>query len=102
MGSIIGAIPGVLRAYLGTSEVIVTIMMNYIVLFVGNAFIRSFPKSVMQSVDSSKRVGANAIYQTEWLRSLTANSRMNIGIFFALIAVVLIDLVYAEENNTWL
>ena len=66
------------------------IMMNYIVLFVGNAFIRSFPKSVMQSVDSSKRVGANAIYQTEWLRSLTANSRMNIGIFFALIAVVLI------------
>ena len=89
-GGIIGAIPGVLRAYLGTSEVIVTIMMNYIVLFVGNAFIRSFPKSVMQSVDSSKRVGANAIYQTEWLRSLTANSRMNIGIFFALIAVVLI------------
>ena len=89
-GGLIGAIPGILRAYLGTSEVIVTIMMNYIVLFVGNAFIRSFPKAVMQSVDSSKRVGANAIYQTEWLRSLTANSRMNIGIFFALIAVVLI------------
>ena len=31
------AIPGILRAYLGTSEVIVTIMMNYIVLYVGNA-----------------------------------------------------------------
>ena len=37
------AIPGILRAYLGTSEVIVTIMMNYIVLYVGNAFIHSFP-----------------------------------------------------------
>ena len=29
-GGIVGAIPGILRAYLGTSEVIVTIMMNYI------------------------------------------------------------------------
>ena len=89
-GGIVGAIPGVLRAYLGTSEVIVTIMMNYIVLYVGNAFIHSFPKAIMQSTDSSKQVGANATYQTEWLRALTENSRMNIGIFFALIAVALI------------
>ena len=78
-GGIIGAIPGILRAYLGTSEVIVTIMMNYIVLYVGNAMIHSFPKSVMQSIDSSVKV-----------RALTNNSRMNIGIFFAVIAVVLI------------
>ena len=89
-GGIIGAIPGILRGYLGTSEVIVTIMMNYIVLYVGNAFIHSFPKSVMQSIDSSITVGANATYQTEWLRALTNNSRMNIGIFFAIVAVILV------------
>ena len=89
-GGIVGAIPGVLRAYLGTSEVIVTIMMNYIVLYVGNAFIHSFPKEIMQSTDSSIRVGANATYQTPWLAELTGNSRMNIGIFFAIIAVGLI------------
>ena len=89
-GGVIGAIPGILRAYLGTSEVIVTIMMNYIVLYLGNAFIHSFPKSVMQSIDSSVTVSANATYQTEWLRALTNNSRMNIGIFFAIIAVVLV------------
>ena len=47
-GGIVGAIPGILRAYLGTSEVIVTIMMNYIVLYVGNAFIHAFPKDIMQ------------------------------------------------------
>ncbi|MBT9451193.1 branched-chain amino acid ABC transporter permease, partial [Streptococcus suis] len=29
-------------------------------------------------------------YQTEWLRALTDNSRMNIGIFFAIIAVFVI------------
>ncbi|MBP2623120.1 ABC transporter permease [Streptococcus oricebi] len=89
-GGLVGALPGFLRAYLGTSEVIVTIMMNYIVLYVGNAFIHSFPKKVMQSIDSSIRVGANASYQTDWLRALTSNSRMNIGIFFAFIAVACI------------
>ena len=79
-----------LRAYLGTSEVIVTIMMNYIVLYVGNAFIHHFPKEIMQSTDSSIRVSANATYQTPWLAELTGNSRMNIGIFFAIIAVAVI------------
>ena len=97
-GGIVGAIPGILRAYLGTSEVIVTIMMNYIVLFVSNAFIHSFPKSIMSSTDSSNIVGANAAYQTDWLRSLSANSRLSIGIFFALIAVAVIW--YMMKNTT--
>ena len=47
-GGFIGAIPGFLRAYLGTSEVI-TIMMNYIVLYGGNALIHSFPASLMKT-----------------------------------------------------
>ena len=62
-------------------------MMNYIVLYVGNAFIHSFPKDFMQSTDSTIRVSTNATYQTPWLSELTGNSRMNIGIFFAIIAV---------------
>lgn len=33
-GAVVAAIPGLLRAYFGTSEVIVTIMMNYILLYV--------------------------------------------------------------------
>ena len=65
-------------------------MMNYIVLYVGNAFIHAFPKDIMQSTDSTIRVSANATYQTPWLSELTGNSRMNIGIFFAIIAVAVI------------
>ena len=42
------------------------------------------------STDSTIRVGANATYQTPWLAELTGNSRMNIGIFFAIIAVAVI------------
>ena len=44
--------------------------------------------------------GANAVYQTEWLRNLTDKSQMNIGIFFAIIAVVVIWF-FDEENNSW-
>ena len=44
----IGAIPGILSAYLGTSEVIVTIMMNYIVLYVEMPLFMPFPKDIMQ------------------------------------------------------
>ena len=44
----------------------------------------------MQSTDSTIRVSANATYQTPWLSELTGNSRMNIGIFFAIIAVAVI------------
>ena len=98
MGGIVGAIPGILRAFLGTSEVIVTIMMNYIVLFVSNAFIHSFPKAIMSSTDSSNRVGAAAAYQTQWLKAISGNSRLSIGIFFALIAVFAIW--YMMKNTT--
>lgn len=90
-GGIVGAIPGFLRAFLGTSEVIVTIMMNYIILFGGNAIIqRVFSKDIMRTTDSSIYVSQNATYQSEWLGSLTNNSRLNIGIFFAIIAVLVI------------
>ncbi|MFU2164074.1 ABC transporter permease [Streptococcus pluranimalium] len=90
-GGIVGAIPGFLRAFLGTSEVIVTIMMNYIILFAGNAVIQhAFPKAIMRTTDSSIYVSQNATYQSEWLGTLTNNSRLNIGIFFALIAVLII------------
>lgn len=90
-GGVAGAIPGILRAYLGTSEVIVTIMMNYIILYGGNALVQNaFAKDIMRSVDSSIQVSSNASYQTEWLSAMTSNSRMNIGIFFALIAIAVI------------
>lgn len=90
-GGIAGAIPGVLRAYLGTSEVIVTIMMNYNILYSGNAVIQNlFSKNIMRTTDSSIYVGANASYQTEWLSALTNNSRINIGIFIAFIGVAII------------
>ncbi len=51
-GGIVGAIPGILRAYLGTSEVIVTIMMSYIVLYAGNAFFIHFSSKALTQNDA--------------------------------------------------
>lgn len=98
-GGIAGAIPGFLRAFLGTSEVIVTIMMNYILLYFSNHIIREvFADELMKNTDSSINVSANASYQTEWLRALTDNSRMNIGIFFAIVAVFVIWFLFAKTT----
>lgn len=98
-GGIAGAIPGILRAYLGTSEVIVTIMMNYILLYFSNYLIRNvFAADLMKNADSTIYVSENASYRTEWLRVLTENSRMNLGIFFAIIAVVVIWFLFAKTT----
>ncbi|MFC3932754.1 ABC transporter permease [Streptococcus dentapri] len=90
-GGIIGAIPGILRAYLGTSEVIVTIMMNYIVLYVTKAIILDgISKDVMRTTTASIKVSDSASYQTQFLSSITDNSRFNLGFIFALLAVFLV------------
>nr|MWN21758.1 hypothetical protein [Leuconostoc lactis] len=50
LGAIAGAIPGWLRAQFGASEVIVTIMMNYILLFLGNNILQNtMSKSIKES-----------------------------------------------------
>lgn len=90
-GGIAGAIPGILRAFLGTSEVIVTIMMNYIILYGTQYLIQDvFSDKIMRTTEATIKVSENASYQTEWLSALTDNSRINIGIFIALIAVVVV------------
>lgn len=90
-GGIAGAIPGVLRAFLGTSEVIVTIMLNYIILYSTQYLIQNiFPSHIMRTTEATIKVSKNASYQTDWLSSLTNHSRMNIGIFIAVIAVIVI------------
>ena len=90
-GGITGAVPGILRAYLGTSEVIVTIMMNYIILYVANNIVRfGFTADMLRSSEASNRVSASASYQTDFLSSLTDGSRFNIGFFLAIVAVFLV------------
>ena len=76
---------------LGTSEVIVTIMMNYIILYVANNIIRfGFTADMLRSSEASNKVVASASYQTEFLSQITGGSRFNIGFFLALAAAFLV------------
>lgn len=84
-GAIWAGIAGALRAYFGTSEVVVTIMLNYTALHVTNYLIRN----VLSTGNTTERVGENASLRIDWLTNLTAGSRLNVGFFIAIIVVAL-------------
>ena len=84
-GALWSAIAGVLKAYFGTNEVIVTIMLNYTALHATNHLIRN----VIATGNISDRVGVNASLAVGWLTSLTNGSRLNIGLFIAIAVVAL-------------
>lgn len=90
-GALAAAVPGVLRAFFGTSEVIVTIMMNYILLYTTQHLVNYvIPQQFISTMGKTKRVTANATLQTEFLRNISSGSRLNIGIFLALAFLVLV------------
>ncbi|MGT2911836.1 ABC transporter permease [Streptococcus cameli] len=98
-GGFAGAIPGALRAYLGTSEVIVTIMLNYIILYSCNAVVNGYIlEKFSQKGSDLAKIPESASYQVEWLSNLFNHSRINLGLFFALIAVVLFWIILKKTT----
>lgn len=90
-GAVAAAIPGFLRAYFGTSEVIVTIMMNYILLYTSTHIVNNvLPASFISTKGTTKMVGSNVSLRTEWLSSISDGSRLNIGIILAFVFLVLV------------
>ncbi|MGP4107046.1 ABC transporter permease [Virgibacillus sp. L01] len=84
-GALWGFVPGILKAKLGVHEVIVTIMMNYIALYVTNEVIRSI---LTDNLSSTENIPASASLASEWLQGLTYFSRMHYGILIALFAAI--------------
>ena len=100
-GAFMGLIPGLLRALLGTSEVITTIMLNYIILFFSGFMIHNmFSKSILMAntTDQTKTISANASFRTNWMSALTNNSTLNIGLIIALIALVIMAIVFSKTT----
>lgn len=85
-GAIWGAVPGFLKARFQVHEVIVTIMMNYIALYVTNALIRSY---MLAPGERTKSVDPSASLASPFLQSITDFSRLHYGIIVALIAAVI-------------
>lgn len=99
LGAVAGLIPGWLRAQFGASEVIVTIMMNYILLFLGNNILQNtMAKSIKESAETTKQVGHNASLQLKWLTDFTQGSSVSTGIFIALIMIVVVWFVMKKTT----
>lgn len=89
-GAIVAGIAGYLRAQFGTNEVITTIMLNYIVLYVCQYLMQQvMPASLRIGTDTTKTIPANGSLKIGWLSSMFGDSRINGGIFLALIGLVL-------------
>ncbi|WP_243354339.1 ABC transporter permease [Bacillus litorisediminis] len=80
-GAIWAFLPGILKAKYRISEVVVTIMMNYIALHATNAFIRTV---LADNSDSTEYIPASASLSSPFLQELTYNSRLHWGILIAL------------------
>lgn len=84
-GAIWGGIPGYLKAKLGVSEVINTIMLNYIATFTV-AYLLSAPlKEPPGYFPQSAQIAKEA-----WLPIIIPGTRLHIGIIFALASVLIV------------
>ncbi|MGY0837409.1 ABC transporter permease [Aerococcus urinaeequi] len=88
-GALFASIAGVLRAYLGTNEVVVTIMLNYIILYTTNYLIRE----VIGTGNMTEKVGENASLALGFITTITGGSRLNMGILIAIVMVILYGFV---------
>lgn len=81
-GAFWGFIPGLLKARLGVHEVIVTIMMNYIALYLSNSIVRNL---LSDGADRTENVAATASLQSSWLAEMTFYSRIHYGFILAIL-----------------
>ncbi|MEG0693298.1 MAG: ABC transporter permease [Oscillospiraceae bacterium] len=90
-GGIWGIVPGLLKAYANVNEVISSIMMNYIGMYLVNFLVRTFIFDQLRN--QSIQVPSESNIPRLGLDKLFDNSSMNGGIFIAIIVVVVIYIV---------
>ncbi len=83
-GMIWGAIPGYLKASRGMNEIIVTILMNYIAIFLVSFFVHGPLKEEGWNTQTAQ------VAETAQLFALGAETRLHAGLYIALLAVVIV------------
>ena len=87
-GAFWSGIAGVLRAYFGASEVITTIMLNYVALYGSNAIVKG--SMTKGDTDSSPLIPFQARLRTPFLEKITNNSTLHWGIIISIAMVILV------------
>jgi general nucleoside transport system permease protein len=85
-GALWAYVPGLLKARFRIHEVIVTIMMNYVALYVTNYIIQ---KVITHNADRTPNIQDTASLRSTWLESITDYSRLHWGIVLAIICCII-------------
>lgn len=96
-GGLWSGIAGYLRAYFGTSEVITTIMLNYIAFYFVNFAVKNWLTA--KGEDSSANIPSKASLRTPFLENLTQNSTFHWGFFIALLVAVIVWFYFNKTNS---
>lgn len=95
-GALWALLPGLLKAKFRIHEVVSTIMMNYIALWLVYYFVQTFIKGNFET--ESALVKSTASLRVEQLTKFFKGSNVNIGLFLALAAVVLVWFVLEKTT----
>jgi simple sugar transport system permease protein len=89
-GAIYGAIPGVLKAWRGAHEVITTIMLNYVAIFLMHWLLQNGPMSAPSSAGTpaSATIDPGAILPVILPAELVPFSRLHAGVLIAIVALI--------------
>ncbi len=90
MGAVWGLVPGLLKAYFNVNEVIASIMMNYIGMYLVNWVVKSYKPLFNNLRNESRNVAATANIPKMGLDKIFPGSSVNGGILIAILVVLVI------------
>ena len=90
-GAVWGIVPGLLKAKFNVHEVVSGIMMNWIAYWITYYLVPSYFKGSFET--ESRHITQTASLKAEWLTGLFKGSYINLGIFIALVCVVIISII---------
>ena len=94
-GGIWGGLVGLFKACFQISEVVCTIMMNYIALFLLRIFVRLIPGT---NTYRTPDFPPTALLEAPWLRDLTNRSDLGYGLFWGILAVILYYIILEKTS----
>ncbi|HPQ38093.1 MAG TPA: ABC transporter permease [Synergistaceae bacterium] len=96
-GALWGFLPGYLKARFNVHEVVATIMMNWIAYWVVYYTVPAWLKGAYLETES-RLIPEAASLKTPWLDALFEGSYLNLGIFVALFAVIVISVILKKST----
>ena len=91
-GAAWGLVPGLLKAKFNVHEVVATIMMNWISYWTVYYVVPAYYKGAYLETESRKIPDAASL-KVEWLTDLFGGSYINLGLFLAIVSVIVIAFI---------